>query len=235
MMNTDNNSNTPRTKFDWTIYADATFAGLAVLIPIPLVDLLIETIFKRRMVHTIAKRNGRKIEPNIVRLMNRSEGCWPGCLVWPITLTFEFLKRLYRTVLYFLTIKAATDQLSLHWHRAFLLDFMMQRGDLDSFEKAQIASLAFEEALKSTTTSPLIQLAQQISRGFNHVFRTFWNFLRRNREDQVILNARDEMEATWSDFSGYLELLAEKYDEILGRYETERVEQEIKLRSEGID
>ena len=28
----------PRTEFDWGIYADATFAGLAVLIPIPIVD-----------------------------------------------------------------------------------------------------------------------------------------------------------------------------------------------------
>ena len=232
MMKKQNFDIEPRTNFDWAIYSDATFAGLSVLIPIPLVDLLFETIFKRRMVNRIAKKNGRKFEPEIGRLVNRSQGCWPGCLLWPISLTLEFLKRLYRTVLYFLTINAASNQLSYHWHRAFLIDYMVRRGDLDSYEQAAMASLALEEVLKLTTTSPLIQLAQQVSNGFKHVFRTVWHFFRRNREDEVVINARKEMEASWANFAVYLIELAEKYEEIYLQLDSQRVETEIEIHSE---
>ena len=36
----------PNTTFDWLIYADATFAGLSVLIPIPIIDWIFENIFR---------------------------------------------------------------------------------------------------------------------------------------------------------------------------------------------
>jgi hypothetical protein len=39
----------PPAAFDWEVYANATFAGLAVLIPIPLVDWVFEEVFRRRM------------------------------------------------------------------------------------------------------------------------------------------------------------------------------------------
>ncbi|MEM7334192.1 MAG: hypothetical protein AAF490_19050 [Chloroflexota bacterium] len=230
MMETEFKNNEPRTSFDWMIYADATFAGLSVLIPIPLVDLLFETIFKRRMVQTIAKRNDRQIPPDIARLVNRSQGCWPGCLMWPITLTLEFLKRLYRTILYFLTIKAASDQLSYHWHRAFLIDFMIRRGDLATLERARLAGIAMDEVLQTTTTSPLMQLATQISNGFRHVSRTTWNFLRRNQEDKVLINAREEMEASWNDFSGYLIQLAKKYEANFAQLDREFLQEDIDIK-----
>lgn len=45
----------PQTAFEWPIYADATFAGLAVLFPIPLLDWALEEYFRRRMPRTIAR------------------------------------------------------------------------------------------------------------------------------------------------------------------------------------
>ena len=41
--------------FDWRIYADATCAGLSVLIPLPFVDTAFETVFRRRIPGTIAR------------------------------------------------------------------------------------------------------------------------------------------------------------------------------------
>lgn len=206
----------PRTRFDWLIYADATFAGLSVLIPIPLVDLFFEWLFKRRMVQTIAKRNGRAISADAVHEINRGRfGCWPGCLLWPVMLTLEFLKRFYRTVLYFLTIKAASDQLSYYWHRAFLLDYMVRRGDLDEITRARLANVALNQVLDDITTSPLIQLAQQIIGSARHILRTIWQWVRRRREDEVVAGTKAQMAQSWGDFSTYFEELAARYEAVL--------------------
>lgn len=214
----------PRTKFDWAIYADATFAGLSVLIPVPLVDLFFEWLFKRRMPKTIAKKNGRLLPKQALNELNRWRfGCWPGCLVWPIMLVFEFLKRLYRTVLYFLTVKSATDQLSLYWHRAFLLDYMVRRGDLDDAETAVLSATALDRVLSETTTSPLLQLAQQIISSVSHVFRTIINWVRRRQEDEVVAGTRAQMERSWADFSAYFEEIAVRYVQIYDEIELEQL------------
>lgn len=204
----------PRTQFDWGIYADATFAGLSVLIPVPLVDLFFEWLFKRRMPKSIARRNGRDIPFVAIRELNRGRyGCWPGCLVWPILLALEFLKRLYRTVLYFLTIKVATDQLSYYWHRAFLIDYMIQRGDLDDLASAQMAAEALHDVLNSINTSPLLSLARQVINSASHIRRTIWGWIRRQQEDEVVTGTREQMAHAWNDYEGYLREIAARYDE----------------------
>ena len=53
------------TDFDWLVYADATFAGLAILIPFPFVDSLLEEYFRRRMARDIARRRGRTLSPAV--------------------------------------------------------------------------------------------------------------------------------------------------------------------------
>jgi hypothetical protein len=133
----------PRVSFDWPIYADATLAGLSTLIPLPLVDLFFEWLFRRRMLGAIARRNNRQLHPQVAQRLNRGRfGCWPGCFMWPVTLIIQFIKRLYRTVLYFLTVKSAADRLSYYWHRAFLLDYMIRRGDLDGVAQAELFRLS---------------------------------------------------------------------------------------------
>ncbi|HMR66443.1 MAG TPA: hypothetical protein PKE64_20720, partial [Anaerolineae bacterium] len=49
------------TDFDWGVYADATMAGLAVLVPIPILDWLLEEIFRRRMPQAIARQRGQRL------------------------------------------------------------------------------------------------------------------------------------------------------------------------------
>lgn len=220
----------PRTSFEWKLYADATLAGLSVLIPIPMLDLLFETIFKRRMLRSIAKRNGRILSQPVLRIMRKDySSIFSGCLLWPVYLGLELLKRVFRTVLYFLTIKASSDQLSLQWHRAFLLDYMVRRGDLDSPEQAKIASRALDEVLKATPTSPLRQLAQEVPKRIRHVFSTVWRFLRRDREDEVLVETRHEMEASWGQFGDYLLGLAEAYDAAYARIDAEMTVQDIRI------
>ena len=58
----DRNSNNGESILDWRVYADATCAGLSVLFPIPLVDMVFEGVFRRRMPGTIGKARGVKLD-----------------------------------------------------------------------------------------------------------------------------------------------------------------------------
>ena len=211
----------PVPKFDWAVYADGTFAGLAILIPIPLLDVFVEWLFRRRMPQAIAKRNGRKLPPRIVFHLNNPPRNWWGCFLWPIALTLLLLKRLFRTILYFLTIKEATDNLSYYWHKAFLLDYMMRRGDLENEQSAKIGAAAMFHVLDEITTSPLTKLAQQVVGGMNHVLATALRWTRRKQEDDQLRQTRKEMASAWDNFSEYFAELAVHYVKIYSQVEAE--------------
>lgn len=216
---------TPQTRFDWLLYADATFAALALLIPIPYLDSLLETIFRRRMLKTIAWRNGRSdaqvpLPRDVVREVHRSRTPWlQGCLVALVSFPVRLLKRLSRKLLYVLTVKEATDRLNAYWHRAFLLDYMIRRGDLDDLVTAVPALRALEATVKAQAQSPMTQLAGQVLQGAHHVLRTIFRWLRRRQEDDVAQQARATMAANWADFAAYLDEVARQYEQAL-RQET---------------
>jgi hypothetical protein len=211
----------PQTTFDWAIYADATFAGLSPLIPIPLLDLAFEWFFKRRLLGSITRRRGRPLQPAVYQTMNRGEGCAEGCLLWPVKLIFVLLKRISRKLLYFLTIKEATDQLSHYWHRAFLLDYMLALGHLDTPESAEIARQALDKVLSTPDTSPLHQFAQQIAHGTRHIWRTLRR-ARRGTEDELIAEKKSHMARAWDDFAGYLQEVAVRYEQLYLELEAAR-------------
>ncbi len=201
----------PQTKvpprFDWAIYADATFAGLAALIPLPLVDLYFEWLFRRRMVRAIALKNGRELNTPTLNELNRNRsGRLRGCLLWPIKLVYTFLKKLSRKILYFLAIKEAVDNLNTYWHRAFLLDYMMRAGYLDhSQEEVVLAAEALHLVLKETNESPLLQLARQVVGSVRHVLLSLWRWRRRGEEDATVKEARSQMSQRWGDFQAYFQ------------------------------
>jgi hypothetical protein len=200
-------------EFDWAIYADATFAGLSVLIPIPLVDMIFEWYFRQRIGPVIGRRNGRPLSSAVIQQLNKGDGCLAGCIAWPFKLFFEVLKRISRKILYFLTVKEAADQLSYYWHRAFLLNYMVGRGYLENSVESQAAIDALDEVLDQPDISPLNQLAGSVVSGVSHIFRT----LRRARggeEDEVVKDTRREMASKWSDFSAYFGALTAEYEQI---------------------
>ncbi|MAU01947.1 MAG: hypothetical protein CL608_32825 [Anaerolineaceae bacterium] len=225
----------PNEKFDWAIYVDATLAGLAILIPIPLVDLLFEWLFKRRMPQAIARRNGRTLSPEIVRQLNRSSFSCLGCLLWPLELVWLLLKRTYRTILYFLTIKEATDKLSYYWHRAFLLDLIMKRGDLSGPEESALAAEALQQVLDNLTTSPLTQLAQQVVANVRHILRSSWRWLRRKQEDEMMAETRIQMANAWRDLSAYFAQVAVRYEEQLEQLHVVRLQESVVVNNASAD
>jgi hypothetical protein len=210
------NTPPPTTQFDWQLYADATFAGLSLLIPIPLLDVAFEWFFRRRMARTIARRNGRTFSPAVLSAINHNpDAWWQGCLLAPFKLLLLFLKRLSRKLLYFLTIKEAADQLNHYWHRAFLLNMMVQRGDLDDMATAVPALQAMHSVLKTHVSSPLTQLAGQILENVSHILRTIFRWVRRGREDEVVKSTRQTMAAHWLDFADYFDEVARQYERLV--------------------
>ncbi len=202
----------PRITFEWSMYADATLAGLSVLIPVPFLDNVFEAFFRRRMPSGVARSRGRVL-PNAIKaeLSRSSKGWLTTCLTLPLTLTIGLVQRLSRKLLYFLTIKEATDKLSYYWQRAFLLDYMLAAGHLETEASARIARQAMEQVL-ATTSSPLKQLALQVIARTRHSWRTLRR-ARRGQEDEVIQETKAQLEQRWSDFAGYFEVVAARYEQ----------------------
>jgi hypothetical protein len=211
------------TDFDWLVYADATFAGLSTLLPVPIVESLLEEFFRRRMPRRIARRRGRTLSRAVIREMNRkrSDGFLRGCLLWPIEQIIRFLRNLYRTVVYILSVVDATDKLSHYWHRAFLLDYMIVRGHLDHLDQAKIAGEAMREVLTTTQTSPATGLAREIidfaGRHMRGLVRSIIRFIRRKDETKEFKRQRQSIATRWAEFSDYFIELASTYEQTFER------------------
>lgn len=208
----------PATEFDWAIYADATFAGLSILIPLPLVDLAFEQYFRRRMPRTIARHRNRHLHPAVLRILNRwgcsALGPLPGCLLFVPWLAFQLLKRLSKKILYFLTVKEATDALAYYWHRAFLLDYALRAGHLEDAASTLRAEQAMNATIDNAQTSPLRVVAGQIVQQSPRVMTTLWRAVRRRQAQTVGKRERATLRAAWDDLDNYLQSVADQYQVI---------------------
>jgi hypothetical protein len=202
------------TAFEWSRYADATLAGLSVLVPIPFVDDAFEAFFRKRIPGAVARARGRAIPADVRAVLGEGDG-GGGCATIPIRLTLGLLKRLSRKLLYFLTIKAATDRLSHYWSRAFLIDHMLVSGHLENAASARVARRALDEVL-TTVAGPLPRLARQVIASTRNV----WPALRRARrgeEAEEMREVRSQMEGHWDEAAGDLRTLAARYDAAYAR------------------
>jgi hypothetical protein len=203
----------PKTTFEPGIYADATLAGLSVLIPIPLIDWLFETFFERRILFTIARRRDYQLSPEVIGAFRPPQKSWlQSCLGLLLGATWGLIKRLSRKIFYFLTIKEATDKVSYHWRQAFLIDYMLLNGHLDQPESARLARQAMDQILETTPNSVLIPLAHYVVTHARQILRTLWK-ARRGKADQEVEQRREEIEARWRKFREYFQTLATLYDQ----------------------
>ena len=203
----------PHTGFDWGIYGDATLAGLSTLIPIPLLDMLFEDFFRRRIPGQVARNENERLAPEVIAVLNHTdESCLSGCLLWPFKLVFDFVKSLSKKLLYFLTVKSASDRVSYYWHRAFLLDYALHQGQLTTPGEARRVNCAIQKVIQNVQVSPLSQLANQIVSSSTNIFRALRR-ARRGEEDPAVEEKRRQLEANWGRFNDYLRALADQYNE----------------------
>ncbi len=133
----------------------------------------------------------------------------------PLSGAFYLLKRLSRKILYFLTIREATEQLSVYWHRAFLLDHMACKGLFQGRPKdLENARAALEQTLEECETSPLMQLARTTVRGAHRVMRLLIR-ARRQGDDAQVRAQEKVLENHWADVSVHFDAVAAAYDAAL--------------------
>ena len=138
-----------------------------------------------------------------------------GCATLPARLVIGLFKRLSRKLLYFLTVKQATDRLSYYWYRAFLMDHMLASGHLESTGSARVAHQAMEELL-ATTAGPLPRLARQMVAQMRNVWPALRQ-ARRGEESDEVRQTRNQLERRWNELAEHLGAMAARYDEAYAR------------------
>lgn len=208
----------PQTEFVWQVYADATLAGVAKLVPVPFVDLIIEEYFRRRMPRDIGWYNGRVLDAHIVSKLNRRRPANPvlGCLLLPFRAVFYLFRDILRTILYAFTVADATENLGYYWHRAFLLNYAIQQGHLDDAARADLSLSAIDRTLSEVTTSPILQLAQQVIINWKRqlsMIRTYVRFARSRVETKTVQEAKATIGTAWGNYRAYWLQVAGHYDD----------------------
>ena len=200
--------------FDWRIYADATCAGLSVLIPLPLVDVVFETIFRRRIPGTISRARRKQVEPDTRRWLGRgldSTLSFQGCFKLFFTAIRYLLRRIWRKIVYVFTIKDAATTLSEYWHRAYLIDHMVRAGHLDERVDTDLAVQVFSTTLREADLSPLMGLARQTVANAHHVLRLLVR-ARRLGAAEVARSLGDVLASHWKGAEASLVGVGEDYN-----------------------
>lgn len=204
------------TEFDWSRYADATLAGLSVLIPIPFVDDAFEGYFRKRIPGAVARSRGRTLSGDVRAVIEEEDAAGRGgCATLPARLVVGLFKRLSRKLLYFLTVKQATDRLSHYWYRAFLVDHMLASGHLESPDSARVAHQAMEELLAGHG-GPLSRVANQMVTQMRNVWPSLQR-ARRGDESDEVRQTRNQLERRWNELAEHLGDMAARYDEVYAR------------------
>ena len=133
------------------ISVNAIFVGLCALLPVPFLDDVLRRVLMRGAYQAIAERQGVHLEPAALQALThapplRMLGCM-GALFWyPV-------KKLSRTILYFLTVKDALDWTAEAAVRGELFSRALRRGLLP--EQAATVRQAMDTAWKAHGGSPI--------------------------------------------------------------------------------
>ena len=118
-------------------------AGLANLIPLPILDDWVRDVLRQRQAMEIARRFGVALTGAEGKVLGSghhpasAQGCLLGCLrtlvVKPVEFLFKIVfRKIVRKVLFFLTVKDVIDTFSLTLHEGYLLRHALELGALTS-------------------------------------------------------------------------------------------------------
>jgi hypothetical protein len=197
---------------DWRLWADATCAGLSVLIPLPVVDLAFESLFRRRIPRAVARVRGVTLSPAAARRLGQLRfDLVGGCLAVPFVVILWILKRVFRKLLYVLTVADAVDALSAYWHRAFLIDHLVRSGHLGADADLDRVGKVFDEVLAAADVSGVKGLARQVVAATGHVPRLLRRARRRGAEEATGA-IRGMVDAHWQVLDTSLRAVAAAFD-----------------------
>ena len=153
----------------------AVLTGLTPLIPVPLVDDLVKSYFRKRLVRSLAASAGRALSDEEANaLASEPEGgCLRGCvgavLIYP-------LKAVFRKIFYFLEWKRAVDLTSRTYHFGYLVGHALRRREgapslLDA-HGARAVNEAIEAVCREAPIKPLESAVGGTFRKSKGVLRT---------------------------------------------------------------
>lgn len=211
-------------QFQWVVYRDATLAGLSALLPVPYLDDTIEARFREQMVRSIAAAREIDLSDAVVARVNtRKTGMRTrikGLFLKPFLLPLRWITKTWSKMLYVLTVRRAVNTLAHYWRRAYLLDYMVCMGYLDSLDEAEIAVPAMHAVLRADENDTLRTMALDAIRTIPDLPGAVKNGLQALRQgDTAPLGRRvkEYMDSHWDLFADY-------FDELTLRYEEERNE-----------
>ena len=208
----------PPAEFDWRRYASATLAGLTPIIPLPLVDGVVEALLARRVPGAVADTRGRELDPRVAALFRPSRS-WPeratGCLLTPVRFLIMLPLKLFRKVLIFLTVRAVANKLAEHWTRAYLIDLALGRGELDAPATARQAIATIRHVV-GESDEPLIEAGRQVFKQLRKL--PLRSLLQRAEADADAATrdasaqaAREEVSGRWNQIAAALEARGRRY------------------------
>lgn len=157
----------------------ALLIALTALIPIPLLDRGIENLLRRRLVRAIADRHGAELSPEEIALLGNAPagGCW-GCVasvvLWPF-------RKVLKTMLIVLQVKAMADLASEVLHRTLMLEEALDTGWLPG--DAEAVREGMDRTLACVDTRPIERQLMGTLRDHRHdLNRVVWEATRIARE-----------------------------------------------------
>ena len=202
------------TVFDWRIYAEATCAGLTPLLPLPFVDLVFETVFRRRIPGTTARVRGEVLAGGAGAALSRGTGqlfSKEGCLKLPVVVARYVLRRVWRKLVYVFAIADAAKLTSEYWHRAYLLDHVIQAGHARPDVDWQRASSVFDRVMREADTGSLMGLAQQTIANTHRIVRTLLRARRRGAAGETE-SLSEILKSNWDAAERSLMAIAVRYN-----------------------
>ncbi len=141
-----------------TVIAQTAFlVGLTPLIPFPFLDEMVRTRLLRRSFRLVAASEGVTLQKASLRWLAADwDGCALGCLFaglwWPV-------RKLVKTVFYFMTIKECLDWLAEAGVRAEMVRIASAAGALPDDPK--MVREVIVEALNAKAKSPVMNILQR--------------------------------------------------------------------------
>ncbi len=137
-------TNADAPEVDWLLLSRyALMVSLCELIPLPIVDGSIANMLRRRLVRHIARDHGHDLSAEDVGILGTAPGggclgCVFGVVLWPI-------KKVLKTIFFFLNIKTMADIFSDVYHRGLMLHEAFEQdwlpGDAAAVRHAMDASV----------------------------------------------------------------------------------------------
>ena len=123
-------------------------SAMCAVVPVPFLDDYLVKLTRRRMTRELAGQRGLELGSEDVAVLSGTEpkqlgwGCFVGLLVsLGFRVVVKVLRRIFRTILFWLLVKDAADAASKTFHEGYLIDGMLRRSPSGDPRKSPVQAM----------------------------------------------------------------------------------------------